>query len=1807
MKKWIAAMLILLMLPQVLPLNALAAAGHVLTADELAAAYALTGFGNSGAQSNSAYHKGMKPNTTWNAMQVSDWLDEMLDTYLFSVEDILSRASIKLVKLREEDSQGYSRFADDSPEFQGVATYVQEMYRSAEALREEMRYQQDRIEEASGIIAELGRQLSESGSSLYSSDQVRLSAKIEAATAELKAARQVVADNAEEWKGHIEMMQTTLDAQYGGAADEEHAAGQAGDWIEALFAYGGEVAVNTVPVAVVNASGSRLGRMSTNSSVLSNADSATVHVMTENEVGFTFYTSDGNGGKKYLQGLKVTVKDTRNTSDESGSTTYTSDARGGVYIPSSKFTVDDDKMVHFRLDVEAEAQGVRSIGSAEVEMKLGEVRQMPMKPLSGSVSNAAAVSNASGGPYVYSASFEGHDIFKDDYEMMYSNINSWDFEIKVEVRNPGGGSAPTPLLGYWAEGDSREYELKWAKPTSHDGNVYTFKNRWKKTLAPDRDEEYYPFIAFSKDASAERFKTHLISVRSVVDSPVEGGSDAFSDIIDKGFGFSFSIPITDEHSIDVSFDLPWKKYLPKITIDNAGFVTASIGSALFEDGLSDNASWQSKDMKEYQTGQKNAEKEGGFAERLSQMGAAYDYYKTKNWKFLGEAKIDFGVFALLSGRKQAENEDTEKEQTLLKGRLAAGVLLKFAYSWTITYPVGPIPVYICFTVGVNVGFALSLEVGFAYSPDGGLKDWEFRPFNDITIDITLSFSAQAGAGVKGFAELYIRFTASINFRITLMLMGDGLSSFVVTGSIGLTIGATLVFLSLSKSFGPWSGTWYDSTAASNAVPPLQKYVAANANAAKHTKASSQEPTSYSGLAPAAKELLTNEADAHSVIRVGTSNGHTFAFYLDKVDGRQRVCWVDVNTGVKGNAQEYLSDYTRTPHSAEWEDYAFDVWSDGKTIMLFACCADQFDDNRYPAASTLGNPHAYAFILPLAYSDDIDALAAPSNPDYAPREVSAVSLDSALNPRGITNPHIEWAKVTYDQDIYVTGVEVYGFAERVDDGSGKKGYACFEYNGRNFYLLSDAAIKNALGDDHERVNLRSSVRGHSGTGPITGGFRCFGFVALSQPKEGVTGESAIELYDWEMNSAPVEADKKIPPTLIGTKRQAVVVKKGDIGAFELVQTVGASSDTYSQTVFYTEAETDGDGVKRYKLKGLHIGNKQDAGTRSLTYDVTDYSFDVVVPTPDFKVQTVNSTPYIYWLSTVQKENDSDPDTWRLWVSVYDPSSNTASTPTVYSEFTLQSGIVPRDVLLTADGYGYLTATAIPKDGQKTPEPMTLYRFPMTLKPILAMKDMVVEDTTVAAGDFEDTTIILMNEGNMGISTFDIEMFTKENGDVNVVETLHCDCMHPENSSLTMQGGGQRVILPEGRHAIYRKDDHEYSPRQRDWVLGEKKLTLKASQSDKNSAWVSSVSQRDSSTQFVQTNMLMPGAQAAFTGSLKIPESWSGDKTLYLRVSTVTSNANWQGAMANAAGAKGNTGIAPNAAATTDLTWTLNEAGDKLVLQAGELASNAAFSNAVDSGLIARNVEAPEPVALDVSIHDIEVDHRLYEDVDGTELMDIVIVDFADTDDRFKLTCGVYLDDAKEPYIVSLPLYDKAVANRATHTITLPVNTLVPDIEKHNRARVVISISAGSRDEIAYANNEFTLYLGGSDPLRFTKQPEDVTVQEGEDVSFTVEVAGGVKPYTYQWQIWDEKHQKWVDLPGFTGPTLSRENIEKKWDGCKFRCVVTDATGTQIISQEVTLTVRDKVPTGDSSNLPLYLTVALVALMLLVCMRRRAKKA
>ena len=107
MKKLITALLLTAMLIQALPFEALATVGKVLSKEELARAYALTGLGTGGlkANSNGAYHAGMRPNLGWNASQLDDWLEEKLAKDLNSVEDH-GYIALVLHHLRRDRSYG---------------------------------------------------------------------------------------------------------------------------------------------------------------------------------------------------------------------------------------------------------------------------------------------------------------------------------------------------------------------------------------------------------------------------------------------------------------------------------------------------------------------------------------------------------------------------------------------------------------------------------------------------------------------------------------------------------------------------------------------------------------------------------------------------------------------------------------------------------------------------------------------------------------------------------------------------------------------------------------------------------------------------------------------------------------------------------------------------------------------------------------------------------------------------------------------------------------------------------------------------------------------------------------------------------------------------------------------------------------------------------------------------------------------------------------------------------------------------------------------------------------------------------------------------------------------------------------------------------------------------------------------------------------------------------------------------------------------------------------------------------------------
>ena len=344
---------------------------------------------------------------------------------------------------------------------------MRQMYSEAEKLREELRYQRDRIEEQAALIAELGRQLKEESEAMFPSERVRLSAKVEAAEAELKAARREVADNAEQWESDIRSMQETLATVMDGAGGDVEQT--VGNYLKDLYAYGEAPVVNAARVKAVDTSLSRMGRLSANGSVLSNDASCEIHVMTENAVGIQLYTGELED-KNYVKGVQVTLQDVNGLKGKT--LQQVTDSQGRAFFETNQFVVSDDKTITVKLDVEAEAQGYRSFGIEKMKMKLGEFRKEPLAPYT----NTA---------YVYSASFKDYDILRSDFEMLYSDMNDMKFDIKVVVRTPDNSAAPAPMFCYWKNKDfDLNYYPQWVSPDARSGDTFLFHGQWKRELKP---------------------------------------------------------------------------------------------------------------------------------------------------------------------------------------------------------------------------------------------------------------------------------------------------------------------------------------------------------------------------------------------------------------------------------------------------------------------------------------------------------------------------------------------------------------------------------------------------------------------------------------------------------------------------------------------------------------------------------------------------------------------------------------------------------------------------------------------------------------------------------------------------------------------------------------------------------------------------------------------------------------------------------------------------------------------------------------------------------------------------------------------------------------------------------------------------------------------------------------------------------------------------------------------------------------------------------------------------------------------------
>ncbi|MBR2797169.1 MAG: hypothetical protein IKE17_05410 [Clostridia bacterium] len=1856
MKKLITALLLIAMLIQVLPFEALATVGKVLSKEELARAYALTGLGTGGlkANSNGTYHSGMKPNLSWNASQLYDWLDEKLVKDLNSAEDLLSQVSFTLEEMKQSNPAAYEKFTQATPPFNFVQM-AQELYLEAEALRQTLRWHQDQLTEASNTIAEMSRRMEEEGDGMFDSDKVRWSARIEEATREIVEIRQTIAANSDLWEKRIEEIQDNM--VFGPAGDAESQA--IGTWMDTLFRESGQPQTNQTSVSRVSPNASRSGRLSSAAGLAANdvAD-AKITVITENEVAIVLQT--GTKEKPVpVKGVDVWADDVLNNDDPV--LCYHSNENGAVVLPVNLFRTDEFDVVHLRLKVDPTKQGFRDYVVEDMDLEKGEVLTHTLTPINDAPANPAggAAVNAEGDPYVYMMSFGTKDIMHKEYDMVYSPLNDYEFEIKVGVRNTEGKKLPDLLMRYYRYGKTDlgpsfdKLEECWASPTRKEGDVYVFKGKWKQLFAPKTNKAQRPTFMFGKDAPASlTFRSQLVSQQSATEKPLNEGTGPnggiFSTVLSQGMSFGFMIPVVD---IKVSFELPYKEYLPRLFVDPGGYVVIYMGAPVFEDKIKKSKmNWQSSDLRSFKQVQKFVEKEGMLANYKAQYNLAKDLYKEKAWKFFGESKFNVGLFVVLTGRWELDKDIPNVITKNISIRGGVGVTLSYSFSWTVSYPIGPVPVYVCFTLGVSAGFAMEIAVDFCIV-NGNFRNWNLRPVNNITITVGFLFSGQLGFGIKGFLEAWVRLTASLNFNLRLSIIDTSPSSFTIVGALDLTVGATVFFVSLSKNWKIGEKQFWPKTSANL----LDHYMNAEANdETKTVEAVSDEPYRYPALTPEMKEIKATygQGDGGSDSKILRIGGRVMLFTIQQTlynkKPVRRVYWcclnADTDTGGLWNSVKNVIESTGQYRSfGEFvlprSDYDFDVYTDGQYVYLVATCAKEFDKNGYPVRNDLSTTNSDDMNMGIYYmvlehdgkgqlgwpKDDVLAAAYDTKQGYA----SSYMTYPKYTHVSYSNPLIAQAEVVR-KDNKVDHFEIYGQCETISYSKDEKavGTTGFAVTERMMLLFTDKTVKSALGDNYERVkalslmNMDAVGRSKHEQSMING--YAMSFVGLSKPKNGGAGDSAIELYAYDMNRGKGD-------------RKAIVLEKGDIGHIAMVEDrLSKEWNKSGRTVFYTMHEKSDDGVVRNRLHGLYIAPVKDAGGDHPSYEVTKYTYDALMPSGEFDICYLGGAPYLYWVSTTEKRKDSDPDIWRVWTMCYDPVANTVTAPSVFAEFTIPNiTYTPRDqfgtghwyhlpaapgsVILTGTGTAYVNAVAsdwefVPESLKPKLPPTSLFSFKELLTPSANLTAAIPRQLAVKAGDFEDVTLGLRNEGNLAISTVDVAMYEVVNGveGKNPVSTVHINAKDPAKSKVTYYGSGNLkatdIISPTallkfaegkkgevvmtGRPAGYREEDYDMTSRKRDWVLDQQTTQYTLSIGD--SVGVDAKVTGASAPRHIKTDILFPGSTGSFMGAFKIPANWNGDKTLRMKVVKATVESNLARAVANSAG------LAANAPASATLEYVLNEKTGKLELQASAQA-NVAVENAIASGLYANEIDTSSADML-IHVQDVEVKHRIYEGLEGERMLDIVVHNHAATRVKLTLSCAVYVDGSSDPYVLNLPYYNNT-SSRRTQTITLPVSALVDDVTKHESARVVIT--AVGTDERAYANNEFSVYFDGDTALGLLRQPDDTTVQEGEDVAFTVEVTGGTAPYSYQWQIYNPQTGEWEDLEGFTRPTMSREDVEEKWDGCRFRCVVTDAAGEKIVTEEFTLTVRDRVDTGDHSNLPLYLGVALVALALLLALRRWRK--
>ena len=1699
MKRLTALILSIALLLQILPAGAFAA-GNVLTPAQLSEAYSLTGLGREGGRSGT-FHDGMMPAASWNAALLRDWLDNLLDTRMKTVCEVLSHASYILAQKKTNKSAT-----------EGLIDEVRALQLEAESLREELRYYRDQLDANSNLIAETKRQLEEQADRFYPSDRVRLSFQIDEAVNGIKSLRTAIVAKARSWDRNVDALLNEISGN--GKSD-------IGANLSALLK--SDIIREThTGASRVKPAASRLSRLSGAAGIASDID-VKVTVLSEGQIGLVFQTGNPDnptpvGGEN----VKIRISDVLNPDLPVQEANPDPDTGTAVFTVNT-FTQDEYDVHHLRLEVDPTAAGYRDFVIEDLDVEDGEIHSFSLVPTgSATLAGPARNSNSADDPYCYMMSFAGKDIMNKEYDMVYSTMNDYALDIRVGIKNPAGKQLPQLLLRYYSNQGDIMPEVAYAEPTSVEddpdqsgGKIYTYTGTWRQTFSPSATSDQRPAFCFGKEDGALTFVSQLVSMQSATDSPINEGTGPdggiFGNVLGKGFSAGFSMPITDDLSISANLLLPYTEYLPHLNGSPTGRVLIWVGSPLVDDQAKEGENdWKQEDVRAAQRKQTKWEKMMSSIKEKLKKNLGKDAVKNRGINLLKKEDLDLGWFWVATGRWELDNSIPDVKTKEIKLRSAEGIVLTYSYTQTQTafIPGTPIPDYVSITFGISCGFAMEHEISFIMV-NGEFQNWQFLPVKSVTIDLCFMVAIKAGVGIEGFLDFWIRAAVSLDFLVNISLMSSDAWSLVVTFAIDITLGATLIFTSVSVTFNVATVQLYPPSAGL-----LRHYMGAAGDEPEQESPTYGEPQSYPALAadaawklePGASGTDSFSRDA-KVFYLPAGGSDKGLFILDIQDGDIR--WVNTDTGKNGTFSSILSDiqtdHQQRPSSVVVTDdqlnkisqvldrttYDYNIYPSGRYALVTGVCAKYYyedgpdkglpipnGNNQLPDDYRDNNVMMYVFLFRKVAKNEDDIVLSRGIPiDAGEMHTDVIVFDAveAASPDSddygydsMIAPEIGWVKIKNDDVKSCVAVGNYGriaYPSREEDANptGATGFI-YSYEEQGFPdsnvtsrlgICTDKYVRSADGTDPSRTMFHSVMRPDvAATADVDTLQLSFSWIAAN--KAGPEGDRKnLEFFDWSMNS---------PYT------QYAVTLKEDISHFTIFPLMDPDNDPI--IAFYSKAERNGFGISRERLHGVRITPGESASSFETIWILEDNEYDIIIPGGKYDITKIGDVPYIYWITAAPNQDGSEATVWQLWIVPYDTSSNTMADPAVFAEFTVPDGYenwVVRDLVCKGTDMCYLTVLNPDSDAEQNL--IGVITFPPIQQPSLNLQGAVFHDLALKSGDFEDTSLNVINDGNLAVVTYDVTMYDVSDGKETEVETVHLNTLDPSMNWLRMAGDDDPVMT--GESVGYREEDYNTSTRQRSWVINRDtyKYTVNI-YSDEGGT----MEKIDDSTDQLSTDIIMPGSDAGFTTAFKIPDDWSGTKTLRMRITAVSVDSNIARRIAQLGGRVSADGDGLSNSSVI-LEYRLDPKSGKLVLDTSS-AETARLLAGEHGNLYAREM-APAAMDFSAEIHDLKVSHRVYRGLDGERWVDMTVRNAAVTGEELKLTCAVYADGSDTPTWLTLPLYPEATSSHMAHTYTMRLSDLVDHPENHRQLRVDLQIVG--RDETAYANNEFFILLdNGSSP-------------------------------------------------------------------------------------------------------------------------------